>query len=109
MAPRSLRPVGAPDRSVARREADERRRSAAPWRKWYGTAAWRAIRAAQLDAHPLCAMHEARGELVAATVCDHVTPHRGDAGLFFGGPFQSLCAPCHNGLKQRAEAAGRRD
>jgi 5-methylcytosine-specific restriction protein A len=39
-------------------------------------------------------------------VCDHVTPHRGDAGLFFDGPVQSLCQRCHNGLKQRIEKVG---
>lgn len=53
------------------------------------------------------------GELKADTsqlVCDHIEPHRGDEAKFWAGPFQTLCAPCHNGTKQRIERrrAGRR-
>nr|WP_245581848.1 hypothetical protein [Phyllobacterium phragmitis] len=36
-------------------------------------------------------------------VCDHVTPHRGDEELFWSGPFQTLCKPCHDRDKQRME------
>jgi hypothetical protein len=36
-------------------------------------------------------------------VCDHVEPHRGDLDKFWSGPFQSLCAECHNVDKQRIE------
>jgi hypothetical protein len=45
--------------------------------------------------------------MAPATVCDHVTPHRGDVAKFWSGPFQSLCQPCHDREKQRAEAASR--
>lgn len=78
-----------------------------PWRRWYWTARWRTLARAQLAAEPLCRMCAERGELTPATVCDHITPHRGDAGLFWSGPFQSLCKGCHDGAKQSEERTGR--
>lgn len=39
--------------------------------------------------------------------CDHVEPHGGDPDKFWVGPFQTLCAHCHNSTKQAAERAGR--
>lgn len=69
----------------------------------YRTKRWRDLRASQLMREPLCRLCEYAGEVVAATVCDHVTPHRGDEALFWAGPFQSLCADCHSRHKQREE------
>lgn len=67
---------------------------------------WQRRRAEQLRLHPLCRLHLAmRGEVVVATVADHVVPHRGDLALF-AGPLQSLCAPCHNSYKQELERTG---
>lgn len=48
----------------------------------------------------------ARGITRAATVADHIIPHRGDADLFWNGKLQSLCATCHSKLKQREEIHG---
>lgn len=58
----------------------------------YGTARWRQERREYLALHPLCV------ECVdPATVVDHVTPHRGDVGLFWAqGNWQALCAAHHN-------------
>jgi 5-methylcytosine-specific restriction protein A len=68
---------------------------------------WRKRRAQQLHDHPLCGLHmEMRGETAAATVADHITPHRGDPVLF-AGPLQSLCAECHSSWKQQQETSGR--
>ena len=64
---------------------------------------WRKFRTAYLSAHPLCVMCEAEGKTEAATVVDHVTPHRGDMVLFWQGPFQALCAAHHSRHKQRQE------
>lgn len=47
--------------------------------------------------------------VTAASVCDHIEPHRGDVGKFWSGPFQSLCSPCHNSLKQSEERGNIRD
>lgn len=70
----------------------------------YCTAAWRRLRVAQLTEHPLCRMCEALGQLVIATVCDHVVPHRGDLALFYAETnLQSLCKPCHDSHKQAQE------
>jgi 5-methylcytosine-specific restriction enzyme A len=69
----------------------------------YNSARWKRTRAAQLAAHPLCRMHLALGATVEATVADHIEPHRGDEALFFGGPLQSLCKPCHDAHKQAQE------
>ncbi|MCJ2010440.1 ATP-binding protein [Methylobacterium sp. J-092] len=44
--------------------------------------------------------------MTPATVCDHVEPHRGDVERFWAGPFQSVCAHCHNSHKQRQERQG---
>jgi 5-methylcytosine-specific restriction endonuclease McrA len=105
-----LRPLHLPSvadgRAMARRDADRTRRARAPWRKLYDTGRWAAMRRRQLAVEPLCAMCARAGRVEAASVVDHVTPHRGDVGLFFGGVLQSLCAPCHDRDKQRQEARG---
>ncbi|ATQ70275.1 HNH endonuclease [Methylosinus trichosporium OB3b] len=77
------------------------------WRAWYGLRRWRARAKAQLADEPLCRMCAAEGRVTAATVADHIEPHRGDPALFWAGALQSLCAPHHNRAKQRAEAAAR--
>ena len=88
-----------------RRGNDAARRKAKPWRRWYGLAVWAAIRAGQLARQPLCERHLRRGKTVAATVCNHVEPHRGDWEKFIGGPFESLCKACHDSEVQREEKA----
>lgn len=47
-----------------------------------------------------------QGRVEAATVCDHITPHKGDEGLFWDGPFQSLCKVHHDASKAFEEARG---
>lgn len=74
-----------------------------PWLSWYSTAAWKHIRRWQLAQEPLCRMCAEVGDTTAATVCDHIEPHRGDAEKFWSGPFQSLCAAHHSRDKQREE------
>jgi hypothetical protein len=60
-----------------------------------------------LAIEPTCRYCRQQGRLCAATVADHVIPHRGDETLFWEGELQSLCAPCHNGAKQQLETTGR--
>ncbi|EQA96840.1 hypothetical protein V475_20370 [Sphingobium baderi LL03] len=74
-------------------------------KRWYKTARWQRLRARQLASEPLCAMCHPR--VTSATVCDHKEPHRGDEVKFWTGPFQSLCASCHNSDKQRIEKGGK--
>lgn len=77
---------------------------AASWQRLYKLARWRRLREAQLSHEPLC-RYCLRQEIVeAATVCDHVDPHKGDEDKFFDPDnLQSLCAPCHDRVKQREE------
>ena len=87
----------------ARRDFDARRRRETETRKLYGTARWKALRADQLMRVPLCEPCDKLGLVVPASVCDHVTPHRGDVERFWAGPFASLCETCHSSAKQREE------
>lgn len=70
---------------------------------------WRTRRAAQLRAEPFCAMCVRDGVYTAATVADHVEPHRGDALKFWTGKLQSLCAYHHDSHKARIEGGARID
>lgn len=71
--------------------------------KMYNCSRWRKLRARQLATHPLCEFCRRRGLAVAATVCDHIEPHKGDQIKFWQGPFMSLCKPCHDGPKKDIE------
>lgn len=104
-----LRRPGALD-TRGQRQRFDRERDQLPWRGWYKTAAWQRRRASQLADEPLCRTCAKHGRVTAATVADHVEPHRGDHDRFWYGPLQSLCdeAPwrCHSSVKQREERAG---
>ena len=68
---------------------------------------WKKARAAYLRANPLCVFCERRGRVTAATVVDHIIPHRGDARLFWDrSKWQSLCKPHHDSAKQAEEKSG---
>lgn len=74
--------------------------------KLYGRK-WRKARAAFLSGNPWCCMCKEAGIMRAATVVDHVTPHRGDHGLFWNtGNWQSLCQQHHNREKALMEIRG---
>ncbi|MDP3809426.1 MAG: HNH endonuclease [Hydrogenophaga sp.] len=67
---------------------------------------WQQAREGFLRAHPLCVKHEARGELVPATVVDHITPHRGDMSVFWlRSNWQPLCKLCHDVKTAREDGA----
>lgn len=74
-----------------------------PSRRWYGSARWKAIRRAWLSEHPLCVRCLAMGRTVSATVVDHVTPHKEDAGEMWGGAVQSLCKRHHDSKTARED------
>lgn len=47
--------------------------------------------------HPFCVECEKAGYSVAATVVDHITPHRGNQELFWDRKnWQCLCKTCHD-------------
>jgi len=76
------------------------------WDSWYKSARWRRRRAHQLLTHPLCVMCLHQGITKAATVADHIKPHKGDEYLFWCGELQSLCQSHHSSDKQRLEKSG---
>jgi len=76
------------------------------YRKWYNTKRWRQKRMSQLIEHPLCATCERKGVTKPANIADHIEPHRGDRYMFWYGPLQSLCAPCHDHKTSVIESRG---
>jgi 5-methylcytosine-specific restriction protein A len=78
------------------------------YRHWYWTQRWRRKAKAQLRAYPLCARCQEQGHITAATVADHVEPHRGDEQKFWNGALASLCKAHHSRTKQREEGLGYR-
>jgi 5-methylcytosine-specific restriction enzyme A len=84
---------------------DSRSATASEYRKWYSSAAWRHLRAAQLEASPWCAFCRHSRRRTRATEVDHRVPHRGDRQRFFDpGNLVSLCKPHHDATKKRLEA-----
>jgi 5-methylcytosine-specific restriction endonuclease McrA len=79
----------------------------APWRKWYKTARWQDLRRRVFIRDLFTCQMPICGRIIARKdelVCDHVKPHRGDAGLFWDdGNLQTLCRSCHDRVKQRDE------
>jgi 5-methylcytosine-specific restriction endonuclease McrA len=75
---------------------------------WYNLAIWhKGLRPAQLKKEPLCRMCAAQGKTVAATVVDHIEPHRGDWDKFTDPDnLQSLCKHHHDSVKQQQERRG---
>lgn len=67
---------------------------------------WAKKRARQLQDEPLCRLCLKAGRLTPATVADHIEPHRNDPVKFWKGRLQSLCATCHNAVKQAQEKTG---
>ena len=73
--------------------ADERRGN--PAQRGYDNK-WRAARRSFLAENPLCAECMKEGRYTAATVVDHITPHRGDRALFWDrNNWQPLCGRHH--------------
>lgn len=67
-------------------------------------ARWQRARRQHLAAAPLCVACGAAGRVTAATVVDHVRPHRGDERLFWDATnWQSLCKACHDAKTRRGE------
>jgi 5-methylcytosine-specific restriction protein A len=95
------------DHRLRNREHDARRRTEKPWRVFYKTARWQALRTIQLTKQPLCERCLARAVITPATVAHHKVKHDGDAVLFFEGELASSCADCHDVDEQRIERGGK--
>ena len=61
------------------------------------TYKWQQYRLHFLQFNPLCAECERNNKVTAATVVDHIKPHKGDEVLFWDSKnHQSLCKQCHD-------------
>ena len=76
------------------------------FKKFYNSKQWKYRRQQQLQDHPLCALCLVEHTVSAATVADHIVPHKGNAELFYYGPLQSLCTRHHNKTKKDMEVIG---
>ncbi len=86
----------------------QRSPEAEAYRRLYKTAAWQKARKAQLQREPLCRYCKDEGKIVAATVCNHKVPHKGNWQLFIDPKnHESSCAPHHDSLIQSYERTGR--
>ena len=75
------------------------------WPELYRSPDWKSIKEQQLRACPLC---EKCGQ--PATEVHHITPHRGDPGLFFNpNNLMSLCHDCHTRETQKEIAQRQRE
>lgn len=93
------------------REAYERERRTVSWRGWYKLARWKRLRMEVFVRDHFTCQWPGCGKLESDTsqlVADHRKAHRGDEALFWDiRNLWALCKPCHDGAKQREEAANR--
>ena len=80
-----------------------------PSKRGYGRR-WRVTSKGFLRAHPLCQCpdcDEGRKRVTAATVVDHVIPHRGDMALFWDRHnWQAMAKRCHDRKTWRETIGG---
>lgn len=91
---------------------DRKRDATHPWRRWYRTARWRALRSkiirrdrgvCQQTGVLLIGFHPAGN----SPVVDHIVPHRGDADLFWDETnLQTVSKAYHDSEKQKIERGG---
>ena len=73
--------------------SDKTRRRSTSYQHLYVSRRWKTNRKAFLTAHPICNICKTR----AATVVDHIEPHKGDLKMFWDrSNWQALCKPCHD-------------
>lgn len=104
--PNRFRPARSRPREEQNRDYDSHRGSA---RARGYDADWERERAAHLRRFPLCAYCRLEHQrTTAATLVDHLYPHRGDRDLFWRAEWWvSSCRSCHSGFKQALERLGR--
>lgn len=83
---------------------DRRRAKAKPWRKWYHTTAWKALRVFVLARDPMCVRCLPKKVLVPSTTVNHIVRHDGDWSLFIDQEnCEGVCKLCHDSEIQREE------
>ncbi|TZG26495.1 hypothetical protein [Sphingomonas montanisoli] len=103
--PRVFRPGGEKSAREVRQRHDQDRGSA---RERGYDSRWSKAAASDRRDNPLCAYCELEGRITAATLTDHLYPHRLFAGVFWLKHWWvSSCGPCHSGFKQALERRGK--
>lgn len=98
--PPTHKPGGAGAARVFVPPAPERKTTA---QRGYG-GRWQKARATFLARSPLCVECAKQDRTTAATVVDHIVPHKGDQGLFWDtSNWQSLCKPHHDAKTARED------
>ncbi len=93
------------DRHQARERKEQENRRGSANSRGYGSR-WRAARKRFLELNPLCAECNRLGRVTAATVVDHVVPHKGDPALFWNqANWAPMCKRHHD--EKTAVADGR--
>jgi 5-methylcytosine-specific restriction protein A len=71
------------------------------------TNRWNIARTAYLRKHPLCVRCRQAGRISAASVVNHIKPHKGDMKLFWDSSnWESVCKTCHDSAIQKQERTG---
>jgi len=93
--PKQHKPTGYRPPKKTKRQYDQHRGSAHA--RGYNYQ-WRKRREIFLGNHPLCCRCKEADRIEAATVVDHIIPHRGDQRLFWDeeNNWQPLCKACHD-------------
>ena len=88
-----------------RMKSDYDRKRLSSYDRGYNTR-WKKYRKAFLSAHPLCVRCLENNKTTAATVVDHIVPHKGNQRLFWNKEnHQALCKKCHD-RKSASEDGG---
>jgi 5-methylcytosine-specific restriction protein A len=81
-------------KQLVQRLADKKRETASE--RGYNSK-WQKARKTFLQKNPLCAECDKSNRVTAATVVDHIKPHKGDQKLFWNkSNWQPLCKRCHD-------------
>ena len=86
--------------------ADTRRRK--DELQFYGTAAWKRLRAAILRKEPLCRTCREQGKLTPATAVDHIVRVKAGGNRFDTSNLAPICNECH-AIKRSREAHDARE
>lgn len=80
---------------VQKQQAIDKKRGSATQRGY--NHRWQKARLTYLGSHPVCVRCLKTGRAEAATVVDHIIPHKGDSAVFWDtANWQALCKPCHD-------------
>lgn len=93
-----------PAHRKAQRQYEDRNRGTAAQRGY--DSQWRKARKGYLRKHPVCVQCLEEGQVIEATIVDHIIPHKGDKALFWDSSnWQPLCKR-HHDIKTVKEDGG---